>query len=61
MFLGSLKELPDHVKLVVAGEDLVTLLFARLRVFKLDDLGVVFNNVGKTAWRQYLFPKIVGL
>jgi hypothetical protein len=54
------QRLPHDAKLVVAREDLSAFLLAGLLVLGLDDLRVVFENVGQAGRRQRLFPEIVG-
>jgi hypothetical protein len=49
MLRGIGKKLTDDIELVVTRENLVTLLFACFIVLFLDDLGVVFQNVGEAA------------
>ena len=47
LLAGVGQQLPDHIELVVAREDLVRLLLAGLLVLLLDDLGVVLDDVGQ--------------
>ncbi len=46
---GVGEQLPHHVELVVAREDLDALLLAGLLVLRLDDLGVVLEDVGQAV------------
>ena len=55
------QQLPHHVELVVARPDLLPLLLSRLRVPRLHDLGVVFDDVDEPAAGEDLFPEVVGL
>ena len=55
------QRLPHHTELVVAGKHLAALLLARLRILSLDDLGVIFEDVGQPRRGEHLFPQIVGL
>ena len=41
------QELPHHVKLMVAREDLLALLLAGLRIHFLDDLRVILKDIGQ--------------
>ncbi len=43
------QELAHHVELVIAREDLQRLLLAGLLVLRLDDLGVVLEDVGQAG------------
>src|SRR5512147_1178859 len=53
--------LPHQVELVVARPYLFALFLAGTRVFLLDDLGIVFEDVGQPSWREDFFPEVVGL
>ena len=46
---------------MIARENLRALLLARPRVFDLDDLGVVLQDVGQARWREHRLPEVVGL
>ena len=52
---------PDHVELVVAGEDRLGLLLAGPQVLLGDDLGVVLDDVGQAGRGEDLLPEVVGL
>ena len=55
------QRLPHHAELVVARPYLLALLLAGARVLLLDDLRVVFEDVGQPRRGQHLFPEVVGL
>src|ERR1700730_16810142 len=55
------QRLPNHAELVVARPHLLALLLAGTRIPLLDNLRVVFEDVGHTRWGENLFPEIVGL
>src|SRR5690606_9072002 len=55
------EEPPHDIELVVPGEDLDPLLAAGLLVARLDDLGVVLDDVGETGFGENLLPEVVGL
>ena len=58
---GIRQQLPHHVKLVVAGENLLALLLAGLFVLLLHHLGVVLENVGEALRGEDALPQVVGL
>ena len=55
------QEPPHHVELVVAGEDLLSFLPARLFVLLFDDLGIVFQDIGQALRGEDPLPQVVGL
>jgi hypothetical protein len=55
------EQCPNRGELVIAGKNLNALLPAGLRVLLLDDLRVVFDEVGEARRGEDLFPKVVGL
>ena len=58
---GVGQEFPHHVKLMIAWEDLGSLLFARLVVLTLDDLGVILKDVGQSLGSENPFPEVIRL
>ena len=57
LFGSSGKQLPYHVKLMVAGKDLLALLFTGLRILVVDDLSMVLKNVGKARGVRNCFQR----
>ena len=57
----SVKELPYHVELVVAREDLQRLFAAGAFILFLHDLGVVLKDVCQPCAGEDLAPEVVGL
>ena len=58
---GVGQELAHHVELVEARPDLHRLLAAGLLVLRLDDLGVVLEDVGQAVAGEDALPQVVGL
>ena len=46
---------------MIAGEDLRVLLPPRLRVFLLDNLSIILDDIGEAAWSENPPPEVVGL
>lgn len=54
------QELPDHVELVVAGEELDLALAAGVGILRGDQRSEVLDDLGQALRRQRLTPQVVG-
>ena len=56
-----IQRLPYHAELMVAWKHLAALFFACFDILRLDDLGVILEDVGQSRRCEHLFPQIIGL